>query len=194
MIEPKRHIQSGRRSPQRALEEAPAGRLALSLLLVVTLAAILATNLPESPVRRALMKPAGPFLYATGLDQNWGVFAPDPRRQSLGLEARLVFSGGGQRVWRPPDRDPFVGTYSDYRWRKYMENAVADNGNPELSRGIGRWLAQSTGKGPEYPVTIAIVKRHADLPPPGASAAARQSYSESPVLTYRPRPPTPAGR
>ena len=59
-----------------------------------------------------------PFVEATGLDQNWGVFAPNPRRQGIELEARIVFADGTRAVWTHPKGDPVIHAYRTVRWRK----------------------------------------------------------------------------
>ena len=45
-------------------------------------------------------------MIATGLDQNWGVFSPDPRRQSLDLVGRVRYADGGRETLRVPRGDP----------------------------------------------------------------------------------------
>lgn len=89
---------------QERLEARPAGRVLISAFLVVTLAAVCATNLPESRLRREALKPAGPFLRATGLDQDWRVFAPDPRSRES-AEAR-----GGTTLLAKRRRSRSAGT------------------------------------------------------------------------------------
>ena len=111
---------------QELLEARPGGRLLISAFILVTLAAVCITNLPESRLRRDAMKAAEPFLGATGLDQNWRVFAPDPRQTSLRLEARVRYANGSSAVWRPPTGDDLVGAYWDYRWAKWLENVTQD--------------------------------------------------------------------
>ena len=85
------------------------------------------------------MKAAEPFLGATGLDQNWRVFAPDPRQTSLRLEARVRYANGSSAVWRPPTGDDLVGAYWDYRWAKWLENVTQDANREVLeARGTVR--------------------------------------------------------
>src|SRR5688500_7276572 len=94
---------------QRRLETSATGRAFLSGVIGFTLAAMLISNLPASELRRTGMKIFDPYLDATGLHQNWNLFAPDPRRSTLQLEARITFDDGSTTVWHPPTGDPVVG-------------------------------------------------------------------------------------
>jgi hypothetical protein len=50
-----------------------------------------------------------PYLYGLDLEQNWGVFAPDPRQETVDVLARVSFADGSQQTWQIPRRDPVVG-------------------------------------------------------------------------------------
>ena len=100
------------------------------------------TNLPESLLRRKLSKVADPYLKATGLDQNWRIFAPNPRQTSLRLEARVRYDDGSVVVWRPPAGGDLVGAYWDYRWRKWLENVTVDPEREALWRPAAMFAAR----------------------------------------------------
>ena len=85
------------------------GRSLLSLFIVVTLVAVVVTNLPESLLRRRSRRSTDPYLKATGLDQSWRIFAPNPRQISLRLEARVRYDDGSVVVWQPPAGGDLVG-------------------------------------------------------------------------------------
>ena len=84
-------------SLQQRIEDSVPGRALISLLIVFTLLAVVVINLPDSALRRSLSKTTQPYLNAIGLDQAWGVFAPDPRRESIRLEVRLGYPDGTDR-------------------------------------------------------------------------------------------------
>jgi len=138
------------------------------VFLVVTLAAVCVTNLPESKLRREAMKPAGPFLRATGLDQDWRVFAPDPRQASLRLEARVRFDDGSVETWRPPGGGDLVGAYWDYRWRKWIENTIQDANRDVLWRPAAAFAADELAGPGQVPVRVTLIRRWQDLRAPGA--------------------------
>jgi hypothetical protein len=161
---------------QERLESKPAGRLLISAFLVVTLAAVCATNLPESRLRRDALGPAKPFLNATGLDQDWRVFAPDPRQTSLRLEARVRYEDGGVATWRPPAGGDLVGAYWDYRWRKWLENAIQDANRKVLWNPAASFVAREMARPGDAPTSVTLIRRWQDLRPPGASGAAARAW------------------
>ena len=97
-------------SIDRAMERVARSRVGqgiLSVLIVILVGATVAWNLPpgRGPVRRREARRFGPGvacgrarLYALGLDQEWGVFAP-PRQQVIGLQARIEYADGTESTW-----------------------------------------------------------------------------------------------
>lgn len=160
----------GGASVQKRIESTGVGRVVLSLVIAFTLLAVLVTNLPESELRRKLSNTTQPYLNAIGLDQNWGVFAPDPRREVLGLKGKLFYANGPPETWRPPVRGDLIGEYSDYRWQKFMENVLAEGGAGMLTRSTAGWVAREGRERSEPPVQITLTKESGFLPPPGPLA------------------------
>jgi hypothetical protein len=155
-------------SLQQRFEESAIGRGILSTLIVLSLVAIVAINLPQSELRRELLRPGQPYLNVTGLDQNWALFAPDPRRVVIDVGAVVTFTNGAPAVWRFPHDGALIGTYRDYRWRKWEENLISPV-NALLWRPAALWAARSvTGPG-EVAKSVTIIERYADLEPPGVT-------------------------
>jgi hypothetical protein len=154
--------------PQERLESSRWGRLLISAFLVVTLIAVAVTNLPESRLRREGMRVARPYLDATGLDQNWRVFAPDPRQASLRLEARVSYADGTVAIWRPPSGGALVGAYWDYRWRKWLENAVQDANRKVLWRPVALYVAREMRRSDRAIRRVTLIRGWQDLRPPGS--------------------------
>jgi len=167
---------------QERIEASAPGRVAISLVIVATLACVAASNLPQSHVRRTLLEGAGPYLNATGLDQDWNLFAPDPRRVSLGLEARVTYADGSVERWRAPQRGALLGAYSGYRWRRLAESTILHGGDEALARRIATWIARERQGGRQRPLYVQLVMRYARLPPPGPQAGRPQRYLERALL------------
>jgi len=53
-------------------------RLVITAFIVVVLASLAVSNMPEGGAYEAAYPVAEPFLVATGLDQRWRIFAPNP--------------------------------------------------------------------------------------------------------------------
>ena len=154
---------------QERIERSPFGRGLLSTLIAFTLVAVVAVNLPDSYLRNKLMQGTGPYLNATGLDQNWLLFAPDPRHFSIGISAAVTFADGHVAVWRPPERGAFVGTYSDYRWRKWEENLTVPANGASLWRAAALWAASHVGASGQAVREVRLVEHFWAINPPGVT-------------------------
>lgn len=123
-------------------------------------------NLPDSFLRRQAMGFVRPVAYATGLDQNWAVFAPNPRSITLDLYAEVELSDGTTMTWHPPDdAEPIVSPWRVYRWRKWVENVRAD-ANPQLWEPAARWIAEEVAAGRDV-VEVRLIRRWYDVAAPG---------------------------
>lgn len=128
-------------------EASTLGRVMLTALMAVFIAAILIWNLPASEPRNALTPVAARVLFPLGLEQDWAtMFAPDPRNTSLGLYARVSYADGRELIWRPPARGHLLAPYRTYRWQKYDERVVTD-AYQFLWEPTARWIAREAGPG-----------------------------------------------
>ena len=166
------------------MEKSVAGRVVLSVCFLIVLASLVVVNLPESQLRRDLVRPARAIAIGTSLEQSWGVFAPDPRRQVIELEARLRFADGTTRVWHPPSSGRTWGAYRTYRWRKWIENARSDD-NKALWAPTALFAARQLAHGGRFPVTVTLVRRWYDLPPPGGVHAHHSPWQEFSYYTVQ---------
>lgn len=154
-------------SVQERVEASPLGQWALSALVVVTIAAVAIWNLPDSGLKRAGVAVVRPYVAATGLDQSWNVFAPDPPRLSTEIYARVVYGDGTVAVWRPPKGDAVIGHYRTYRWWKWVESARID-ANQFLWEPTATLAVSQVDHGGRTPARVELVRRWRDLAPPGS--------------------------
>jgi hypothetical protein len=151
---------------QERLESTTPGRIAISVFVAVTLAALIVWNLPGSQLKSDLLPAAKPYLIGAGLDQDWSIFAPDPRRQVLEFEARLTYADGVTTTWRIPSLDRVIGAYRTYRWRKWVEHVRAD-ATSELWRPAAIFVARHHRRDGKLPLRVTLVRRWYDVLPPG---------------------------
>lgn len=170
---------------QERIEASPAGRTLLSAGLVVFLFVSVVWNMPQSELQRRTVNAVRAPMFFAGLDQAWGVFAPDPPRIVLLFEARLVYPDGTQRTWRPPQGREGLGVYSSYRWQKYKESLTQD-AHRELWEPFAAWLGRTQTVNGRRPVTISLVRRWHDMAQPGTRQG-RPPFREYTFLTYRVR-------
>lgn len=144
-------------------EQSTAGQVLLTLLMAVLVAAVLVWNLPSGRPREALRPAAGAVVLPLGLDQDWALFAPDPRGFSVGVFARVSYEDGRTRVVTPPHNGHLLTPYRTYRWQKYVERLRADDYGL-LWEPTARWLADAEGPG----VTrVELVRTFQDARTPG---------------------------
>ena len=148
---------------QERLEGSVGGRVVISVFILLVLAGVIAWNLPESELGRRSQYRLKPLVYATGLDQTWAVFAPDPPRQEHRFEARITYQDGTERTWRVPTEDPVVGGYRDYRWLKWAE-WITGGSRVHLWKPAAAWIARQERRAGRRPVTVTLVRRVFDLP------------------------------
>lgn len=154
-------------SLQQRLESTDGGRALLSVFIAITLATVLSQQLPNSYLRSKLDGVMGRYANATGLDQDWAVFAPEPRRMSIELEGRVRYADGSTSVWKPPRSNDFVGVYWDYRWLKLVEHVNPDSGVP-LWQSVAVYVARQQRR--SVPIaSVDLVRRWSELLPPGGS-------------------------
>jgi hypothetical protein len=154
----------GAHSRQSRLESSRLGRILISVGIACTVVAVVVLDMPDSHLKSLFMVPVAPFVRATGLDQDWGVFAP-PRTISLYVEARIDDADGTTSTVTIPRRTG-IGAYSDYRWQKYEERLRLD-ANDRLWAPYAELLVRRARAEGRSPVRVSLVRRWADTLPPG---------------------------
>jgi hypothetical protein len=144
------------------VERSSAGRLVISLFIVVVLLAEVGTHLPRgSAVSRSVNAPANQVIRILGVEQAWGVFAPNPRSTSLGIEARITFADGTTARWDLPQGSNVGANLRYYRWRKWLERARSDS-HRGLWEPTARWIASLHDDGPSPVVTVELIRHFHD--------------------------------
>jgi hypothetical protein len=146
-------------------EASLAGRVLLTLAMAVLAVSVVIWNLPAGRARDEVRPAAAHVLFPIGLDQDWALFAPDPRAFSVGVYARITYTDGHQRRYVPPHNGHLLAPYRTYRWQKYVERLRADDFS-SLWEPTARWIADKSGPG----VTrVALVRTFRDAVAPGNS-------------------------
>ena len=140
-------------------------RVALNSLIFLLALCMILSGLSAAAGWRS--NPARPIVDVVGINQNWAVFAPDPRLQTLDFEARVTLSDESVRVWKIPAGGPWVGAYRGYRWAKWVENVTVDANRDRLWLATARWAARQFDEPHRHPVRVALVRRWYEVAPPG---------------------------
>ena len=165
-----RRIVAGLRQAQERSERTLFGQGVISALILVVLATGVIWCLPDSVLKQRLRPAVTPVALGLGLDQYWGVFAPNPPRQVDTISVVVTRSDGREIVWNIPHGDPLVGQYSWYHWQKIKENLLR---TPSLRSPFARWVAGQVAPGSA--AKVRMIRHTVTLPPPGSSAQSRTS-------------------
>jgi hypothetical protein len=181
-------VQGQRQSLSERFERSSPGQLIITVGVVLFLLCEIGTNLPSSAIQRKESETTNRFARILGVEQEWGVFAPDPRPTSLRLEARVTFEDGTRTVWHVPEGSSIGENLRYYRWRKWLERARSDS-YTAIWDPTARWIA-SLYEGRRSPVSrVQLVRRFHD----NALGPDQPPYREHVYYTLDLRRPRPAG-
>jgi hypothetical protein len=135
----------------------------------VTAALIIAVvwNLPDSAIKRDMTPGLQPLAIATGTEQAWRMYAPDPIRGIEILEVHVTMSDGSDRVWSFTKGDRLLGPFHWYHWQKLKEQAIRQ---PDIRAGLAMWVVRHLTTQGERAVHVQMLFRSQELPPPGEVA------------------------
>lgn len=151
-------------------EQSRRGRIAISVFLVVLVGSLLVINAPATATKRGLMTAVGPVLSALGMEQGWGVFAPNPRPFSLQFEAHIQQIDGSQRIV-PVESGRWLDEYWTYRWQRWADSLATGTAVEPLWDPFCRYLAEQDRLNGGRPVRVALVDRRFATNPPGDGPA-----------------------
>jgi hypothetical protein len=162
---------------QQRLESVWFGRLLISVFVAGTVAAMVVWNLPHSKLKTEAMRLTGPYTRATGLDQNWSVFAPNPYRDSFRLTARITYADGTTGRWEVPEGGAAIGAYWDFRWGKWAEWTL-NAAHGDLCGGTARYVANLEADEGREPVRVDLVAHRRPNARPG-DPPSRDGWTET---------------
>lgn len=164
-------------------ERSSLGQLVISAGIVLFLLVELGTNLPASAVQRSVDQTSNRTARWLGVEQQWGVFAPDPRSTSLDVEGRVTFADGSTATWELPEGPPVVANLRYYRWRKWLERIRSD-GYPEIHEPTARWIASLYDDRPSPVVRVELIRSFRE----NALDDPQPPYQQFTYFTYEPGP------
>jgi hypothetical protein len=168
-------------------ERSRTGQTLITYVLLVFLVGLGVQNLPKSVVRRDL-KTVEDAFHDVGYDQDWSVFAPDPRAENIRVRATLTYPDGSTAVWKVP-KGNVLSAYRDYRWQKFQER-LRVNDYTNLWRPTCQWLVETKTRDGRHAVKVVLTREAQPVVPidqPGTPQP--KTWTVQDYYTYRPGKP-----
>jgi hypothetical protein len=149
------------------MERSRVGEFAISVVVVLVLTIGVVWSLPDAEFKRRLTPVLRPVALATGLEQDWRMYAPEPLGRLEFVEVRVTMTNGIQRVWTTPRGDRVVGAFAWYHWQKLKENLVRV---PAIRVGMAHWVVHRVTGRSERAARVQMILRTELLPAPGTDS------------------------
>jgi len=144
------------------------GRGAITIFLLWHLVALFAWDMNGSSVLvAALRSGVAPYMTGTGFMQGWTMFAPNPYRRDVYVEARIHHADGSIVSWDFPRMAtmPYTVRYGKERWRKYVEVAEMQEWMWPAMAAYAVKVNQRPGQSPA--TGVGLIRYVRVVPPPG---------------------------
>lgn len=161
---PRGQISRALSSAGRRFERSWAGEVLISGLVVVVVLIGVVWNLPESRIKQSAKPTLYPIAAASGLQQRWQMYAPEPISGLESVKVVVTMADGSNRVWTWERGDRLIGPFSWYRWQKLKEQMVRE---PVSRAGVAYWAVRKLTAPGEDPVRVQVQLRNEPLPAPG---------------------------
>ena len=147
-----------------------ARRLGLSAFLAFHLGVVGVINMPASPLRVALWWPVMNYLVPLGLDQGWGMFAPNPAQHPTPMEVATTDKDGIQRTYAFPKMTDFSPWEGIPRVRHSKFTSICGQPNNVAQREFATRYAVRQLKIPpaSFPVKAELLYQIRETPPLGS--------------------------
>jgi hypothetical protein len=110
-------------------------------------------------------------MVASGLHQNWEMFAPEPLSISSFVEAEITRRDGRTSLWRFPSTEgtSYTKRYLVERYRKWANDHVRTDDDAAIWPDAARYAARVNADAHNQPVHVRLVRHWSPVPPPGTS-------------------------
>jgi hypothetical protein len=162
-VGPRARTRTERTDAHTRLLDSTVGQTFVAIVVFVMSIWILGPNMPASPLRDTVEVVWSPAIDA-GFDQNWSVFSPNPRDQTIEVVAVLEYDDGTSVEWTVPDFDPTIGALRSYRWRKWQERVRLDSYESYWEPSAA-WIADQNRIDGQRPNTVRLLRRWTVLEP-----------------------------
>lgn len=146
-------------------------RTAISLFVIAHLCAVTIWILPACVIKLWAIPYIVKYMVPLGQWQYWGMFAPDPMRDTMMLEAAVVDARGLLHTFAFPKEKDFGawGSSLHYRHSKYAANFALKEEFKAHREFAARHAVRQLGMTADmFPVDVQLMYRIKPTPPPGS--------------------------
>jgi hypothetical protein len=128
---------------------------------------------PPSPLKAAAFSTVRYYMLPLGLWQNWAMFAPDPMRQSITLDADVVDARGLRATYAFPRvaELPKLRAVPRFRHSKYVTNLADPEAKVDREIAARHAVRQLDIPAHAFPVEVTLVYQLRHAPAPGGPPA-----------------------
>ncbi len=147
-----------------------ARKLAISAFLAFHLFAIVMINLPDSALRERCFPVISHYMIPIGLDQAWGMFAPNPVMNAMTMEVMTVDKNGIQRTFVFPKMTDFSiwRAIPRVRHSKFTSNCGTVTNVAHRQFAVRHAIRQLKIPADAFPVEAELLYQVQETPPLGA--------------------------
>jgi hypothetical protein len=149
-----------------------AWRLIVSAFVIFHLSAIIVWTIPPCYIKDHLVPLYRYYVLPTGMWQWWAIFAPDPVRDTIVMDAEVIDAKGMRHIYEfPRIADlPWFQKMARYRQPKFTGN-MANQEYLVARKFTARYAAWKLDLDPTaFPLSVSLYYQVKDTPPPGATA------------------------
>ena len=145
-------------------------RLLISTFLVFHMGATAVWVMPQCPIRKEFAPWVQYYIVPLGLWQLWAMFAPDPVRDTVTLEAEVIDANGVRYRFEFPrlaDYNWWQGI-PRFRYSKYAANLACEDFALAREFAAHHVLRRLKLPAEVYPVSVHLLYQSRTTPPPGS--------------------------
>ncbi len=151
-------------------------RVAVNVFILFHVAAICAWSLPiQSLLVTNFNDRIRPYMLAFSLFQNWAMFAPDPPKENINVDAEITFRDGETRTWTFPRMQElgWVDRYYRERYRKYAIDHLRVDSDFALRPDAARYIARLNNPPGNPPVRVTLFRSWSEIQAQGRDGSYR---------------------
>ncbi|MEX0798454.1 MAG: hypothetical protein WD025_03370 [Bacteriovoracaceae bacterium] len=161
----------------------------ITLFIVLNFMMMIRAQIDTSPpLLNALFAPATYIQDYFSVYRGWKMFAPNPTRTSMKIEAEIEFLNGEKATFQFPSPKNLTDKYIyGERFRKYQGEGVSMDKNSHLWPDTAKWALRQHGKKDPFriPARVHLIRKWKVVPKLESKFVKHMEKVEAPIKTYK---------